>query len=310
MRARNRDLAARLAKRLDAHSDRVRTLVGIAERSARDTLLEQLVESLRRVKYIETIRTLDLSSRRADPNDDLFNPIKAAILAQKRGAIDEAFWLTFLYVHFGKHRRAPWSYARAVYGRLGGRKRWDWSAVSSNPEGFRDWLHLNENDIRRRPGGFGNHRKYESLTARSAIGTGAVVTSYVRWVKPPRKHMDLVNAAFHDAGGDRTVAFNSLYESMNDVVRFGRTARFDYLCMLAKLGLASINPGSTYLQGATGPLSGARLLFGDTPALVPTGTLDRWLIELEADLEVGMQVLEDALCNWQKSPRAFVPFRG
>jgi hypothetical protein len=34
------------------------------------------------------------------------------------------------------------------------------------------------------------------------------------------------------------------------------------------------------------------------------------LIELDADLKVGMQVLEDALCNWQKSPAHFERFRG
>jgi hypothetical protein len=31
---------------------------------------------------------------------------------------------------------------------------------------------------------------------------------------------------------------------------------------------------------------------------------------LEADLGVGMQAMEDALCNWQKSPRRFVHFKG
>ena len=198
--------------------------MGIAEPSARDTFLEQLVESVRRVDYVAAIRELDLSPRRADPADELFNPIKAAILAQRRGAIDEAFWLTFLYVHFGRHRGTPWSYARAVYGRLGGRKRWNWAAISSDPEGFRDWLFQNEHEIRRLPGGFGNHRKYESLAARSATGTGAVVASYVSWIGPTRTHVDLVNSALHDAGGKPTVAFNDLYESMEAVVRFGRTA--------------------------------------------------------------------------------------
>ena len=32
-------------------------------------------------------------------------------------------------------------------------------------------------------------------------------------------------------------------------------------------------------------------------------------MELGADLGVGMQVLEDALCNWQKSPDRFTPSR-
>jgi hypothetical protein len=68
------------------------------------------------------------------------------------------------------------------------------------------------------------------------------------------------------------------------------------------------------MQGATGPLSGARLLFGGKiTAKLGWSDLDAWLVELEADLDVGihgMQVLEDALCNWQKSPKRFKPFRG
>jgi hypothetical protein len=92
-----------------------------------------------------------------------------------------------------------------------------------------------------------------------------------------------------------------------NVLRFGRLARFDYLAMLGKLGLAGIKPGSTYLNGATGPLRGARLLFGVT---ANHSVLDGWLGELDEELQVGMQVMEDALCNWQKSPSVFEPFRG
>jgi len=34
------------------------------------------------------------------------------------------------------------------------------------------------------------------------------------------------------------------------------------------------------------------------------------LDDLDADLCVGMEVMEDALCNWQKSPLQFVYYRG
>ena len=65
------------------------------------------------------------------------------------------------------------------------------------------------------------------------------------------------------------------------------------------------------MSGATGPISGARLLFaGDKAASIGPGKLDAWLITLDSDLKVGMQVLEDALCNWQKNPQVFIPFRG
>lgn len=39
-------------------------------------------------------------------------------------------------------------------------------------------------------------------------------------------------------------------------------------------------------------------------------TLDQWIVSLDTYLDVGMQVLEDALCNWQKSPGKYIQFRG
>jgi len=59
------------------------------------------------------------------------------------------------------------------------------------------------------------------------------------------------------ANGDPRKAFYDLYRMMEVVASIGITARFDYLTMVGKLGLASIEPGSTYMQGATGPLQGA-----------------------------------------------------
>ena len=111
-----------------------------------------------------------------------------------------------------------------------------------------------------------------------------------------------------EAGGDPLGAFDRLYRSMAaSVLRFGRLARFDYLTMLSKLGLAQVEPGSTYMDGSTGPLRGARLLFGGNYS---APSLDEWLAELDREFQVGMQVLEDALCNWQKSPTVLKSFRG
>lgn len=88
-------------------------------------------------------------------------------------------------------------------------------------------------------------------------------------------------------------------------------AKFDYLAMLGKLGLADIEPTSTYVRESTGPLLGARLLFrGDRENKADDKQLDGWLVELGGDLGVGQQVIEDAICNWQKSPAKFLAFRG
>jgi hypothetical protein len=286
-----------------------RPLPGICDSANREAFVEQLLESIRRVKIVAVLRVRELSDRRANPNDELFDPLKAAILYQRQGNIEEAFWLVFLFVHFGKHARAGWRYAREVYCRLGEAGRWDWASTSADPSGFRAWLHAHQDDLKREgvPRGFGNHRKYESLDAYSRNGTGAAVESYVRWVGPPRTHQELMEQVCRETDGDPRKAFDGLYQSMRAVARFGRMARFDYLTMLGKLGLAAIEPASTYMENSTGPLRGARLLFGADES---AATLDQWLVGLDARLSVGMQVLEDALCNWQKSPARFIPFRG
>ena len=312
MRPKDHELVGRLTTKLRRHALHTRPLVGIRERRRCTSFVRQLVDSIRRVRYVYVLRSRELSPCRLDPASVAFDPLRGAILAIRAGAIEEAFWLVFLFVHFGKHRRWGWRYARAIYGRLGaGRDPWDWTHVSSDPQGFRSWLDSHQRELHALPGGFGSHRKYESLDARSPHGTGAVVASYVRWVAPPRTHEQLLRAALQETRGNATEAFDLMYQSMADVKRFGRTARFDYLCMVSKLDLAPIHPGSPYMRNATGPVAGARLLFaGTTAAEVSVADLDSWLVQLDHDLGVGMQALEDALCNWQKSPSTYKPFRG
>ena len=311
MRPRDRRLAKRLNDRLLSFDQNHTALHGIHNDQVRSVLVEQLLESIHRVNFVSLISQRHLSDRRADPTDEMFDPLKAAILHQRGGNTDEAFWLIFLFVHFGKNSRGGWRYAREVYSRLGMGGRWDWASVSADPGGFRAWLHAHQRDLTRAgiPGGFGNHRKYESLDAYSRTGTGAVVDSYVRWVNPPRTHEQLMNEVCALAGNNPQEAFDQLYRSMRAVIRFGRMARVDYLAMIGKLRLAPIEPGFAYLQNSTGPLDGARLLVGGRRR-ISTPTLEAVLVDLNGALKVGMQVMEDALCNWQKSPRKFVRFRG
>lgn len=104
--------------------------------------------------------------------------------------------------------------------------------------------------------------------------------------------------------------FDDLYRKLASVMSFGRTARFDYLTMIGKLGIAAVAPRRPYLVGATGPLRGARLMFGGAVVGQRALELEPKVIALGAALGVGMQEMEDALCNWQKSPSKFVAYRG
>jgi len=309
-----RHLAARLEEQLRRYEGDVEPLPGIEGDPVRRTVLvEQLVESVRRVRFVQTVGKREISAIRQDPGSDLFDPIRAAALAKEQGDIEEAFWLVFLLVHFGKHQKAGWSYLRKVYGRLDDGGRWTWKETRTRVREFRKWLGKNERRIKcsGSPGGFGNHRKYESLDASSPRGTGAAVETYVRWIDPPRTHKDVFAEANAAANNCRHGAFEQLYRSMVAVASFGRTARFDYLTMIGNLGLVPIEPGRPYLLGATGPLRGARLLFAGTRhAQTSPRALEAEIQVLDSYLGVGMQALEDALCNWQKSPGHFLPFRG
>ena len=277
----------------------------------RDAYVTQLLESMRRVRYIAVIRQRPIDPRRSDPASDLFDPYKGAAYLASQGQLDEAFWQVFISVHFGRNRTHGWRCARAVYNGLG-TVRWDWSRICSNTQAFRQWLTINQATFS--PGGpfggVGNHRKYQSLNASKRTGTGEAFITYVNWIG--LSHSTFLQHAINTAGNDPRVLFAHLYQSMKAVASFGRTARFDYLTMLGKLGLAPIMPDRPYLQGATGPLRGAKLLFlGDPTAkrLSPT-QLDTRVAQLGVALDVGMQEMEDSLCNWQKSPGKFRAYRG
>src|SRR5688500_5740202 len=78
-------------------------LPGIETEANRISLCKQLVSSIHRIQYVQRIRERDISPLRANPRSELFDPLKAAIFHYRNGNIEEAFWLVFLSVHFGKH---------------------------------------------------------------------------------------------------------------------------------------------------------------------------------------------------------------
>jgi hypothetical protein len=223
----------------------------------------------------------------------------------KKGNLEEASWLIFLMTHFARPADTGWLRLKQVYGKLG-QGIWDWNSVSTDPASFSNWVYANSAKIQ---GKFGNHRKYESLEKGTKREFAKVLKSYVNLIGG--SHATFFSTAVHQVGNDPHLIFDYLYHQMNVVYSFGRLAKFDYLALISRYGLAPIGPGSTYLSGATGPASGVRLLFlGNPKGLATLSQLQTWLDELDQSLNVGMTVMEDALCNWQKSPNSFVHFKG
>ena len=283
-----------------------KNIPGIHDHRYRECFIYQLIDSIRRIEYVHTFYERGISPLRADPTSDLFDPLKAAALHAQKGNHDEACWLVFLATHFGKHIRKGWILTSVVYGALGNHL-WDWKTSSLDSQKISDWISNNSEAILDVTGSncFSNHRKYESLKT-----TPKAIKSYIDWINSNNSHRDLIRISHDKVGQNPHDVFDYLYHDMK-VYRFGRLGKFDYLTMIGKLGLAPISPGKTYMTGATGPRPGAQLLFtGNTDKAIPPVKLDVWLSELGEKCDLTMQALEDALCNWQKSPEQYVLFRG
>lgn len=311
MNDRDKEEARRIASVLQELHQGSGLLPGVAGSDERWCLACQIVDSLRRIRFAHFLRDKNHSSACAVPYSGCFDPLKAAVLANRRGDLDEAWWLVFLATHFGKHAVDKWQLVEAVYGALNEREEgWTWAEAFNDQRGFLAWLRTES--MRLKQFRFSNHRKYESLDPTKKVHVGNVVKSYFEWVGRSGKHSDLLVSAHRAVGQHPGEAFNHLYMSMSQVRRFGRLGRFDFLTMIGKLGIAPIEPNSAYLwHNATGPLKGARLLFdGNKLGASSPDKLDQLFLDMDKDLKVGMQVLEDATCNWQKSPRKYLRFRG
>jgi hypothetical protein len=298
------DMVEQLDRGLLRFSTEDTPLVGATDDIARRTLAKQMVASLRRLEYTAILKARDIHPDRIDPGKALFDPERAALFHARHGNMDEAIWLIFLATHFGKHLKHGWRLLRDVYSGLGA-GRWTWERVHREPNAFRKWLSANRNAI---GGAFGNHRKYETLDPDSRSSTALVIKSFIEQCSPsPSRYFA---GLARSVGNDPTRIFDAAYHGLN-IARFGRLAKFDFLALLGRMDLAPLKPGSAYLKGATGPLSGARLLVdGDAQSRTPAEALDIILQRLDRMLSVGMQVMEDSICNWQKSPSKFIHFRG
>lgn len=294
----------RIVSELDAAKGSL-NLLGLPDAASVETLAMQFVASLRREDYYRRVQAKPMSANRADPNDPSFDAERAVAFHMQQGDVDEAGWLIFLMTHFARRPDTGWLRLQDVYGRLG-TGTWNWSTVTADPTAFYQWLAANWQNIR---GAFGNHRKYESLRPNAKRPMAQAVADYLDWIGPAG-HRAFFADAVRSAGNDPHTIFDHLY-IMLKITSFGRLAKFDYLSLVGRYGLAPIAAGSAYLDGATGPGRGVRLLFDGNPTSATSHvTLQSKLDDLDARLNVGMEVMEDALCNWQKNPKTFIHYRG
>lgn len=283
------ELLARLEKFQKSNS-----LPGLSTKESRKRFIEKLVNSQIKLRSL-SMRTFRGSS---DPHAQDFHPLKAIVELFEAGHRDEALWLAFLATHFGQEQRNTVGLFYGVFGT----GHWDWDTVSNNPDAVRQWMEsLHERQIKGLK--FGNHRKHETNNPKSPKGTAAIIESFVKWVDDnghagPYEVLQAISRR-----GSSELAFDRAYRALN-VTRFGRTAKFDLLCLLGNLGILDISPPHCYLSDATGPKSGALLMVTGKKSGRITEHIDSTIRKLQRRLGVPVEAVEDALCNWQKRPKS------
>lgn len=306
----HKDRAAELSARLAEYEHAVGILPGLVPAGRRETLIAQMISSLRRIEYIREIQVRPISVERCNPHSKLFDPLRAAAYLGRHGNTNEAVWMTFIGTHFGKHGIDGWRLAANVTGSFGNGPKWTAYHFSVNKAEFYATLVSNEPLLRdpKRSGRYSNHRQYQSKRPDLIFRT---FDTFHNWLFFHGNFHNLLQQAHRDCGQEPTAVFDFLYRAMDPVSGFGRLGRFDFLTMLSKLGLAPIEAGSVYLVGATGPLKGARLLLYNNRSYPITALRAQPQVDaLDDYLLVGKQVIEDSLCNWQKNPDYYEYFRG
>lgn len=283
-------------------------LSGLTTNIRKNVLVAQLVDSIRRINYLNLVAARAKSEALHTPYSGSFEPFGGAVVLANAGKLDDAYWLLYLATHFGKHKEDGWNLTEDFYGRFGQGGVWDWSKASQNPLDIANWLagiypHVTDAGRSRR---FGNHRKFETLKP-GPKGTGHALMTYISWIKQFGSHQALISSAQQSVGQNPQAVFAHLYKELRKVAKLGRLGKFDLLCNLSNLRIAPIFPDKAYIIGSTGPKAGAKLLFGNN---IASRKLDDACSELSSHLKVSPQAIEDSLCNWQKSPDKYIFFRG
>ena len=281
-------------------------LPGLVNLQSRDCFIKQLLDSIKRVKYISVIQSRVIDKTCINPKSISFNPLKAAIWFQRNHKMGEAIWLVFLSTVCGHNRKTKWKLCTNLYGSITKKTIWTWKKINADPNSYLKWVASN-NSLIRRNAKFGNHRKYESLKPVKN-GTIDCIRSYINWISPSRNQENFYDQFCLINGYNSKKTFNSLYKAMHPVVRFGRMAKFDFLSMLGKLKLVDIEPDSLYISQSTGPKQACKILFGSKISTSKGYELELSSLESMIGLKFGMQIIEDALCNWQKSQFKYQKF--
>src|SRR4051794_20595158 len=147
---------------LDSLPPNLPPAVGLANAARKSALAAQLVDSVRRIAYLNLLAARSRSPALYTPYSGSFEPLGGGAALLRIERIDDAYWLVYLATHFGKHKTDGWNLTEDFFGRFGQGGVWDWATASHDPQALEEWLAANypAEAPASRSRRFGNHRKF------------------------------------------------------------------------------------------------------------------------------------------------------
>ncbi len=260
-------------------------------------LAKQTYDSIRRIEVYKAyeIRAI-LAVEKKQAFFDTSNPF---VLGQRTDlSEEERIWIIFLATYFGKSDSSGWElFNRAAFD--GNKSLISFKKIKEDPEKY--FYYLESFDFFENSK-FSNHRKY---TKKSLIGPKGLFTSMIYLINKMEQYCINEEMGFHE-----------MYKLAEKIPNFGRLASFDFTSSLVKCGLKIEEPKSMYANYSTGPLQALELLLRLTDSdftyqskINLSHNLVEWFTTNSEIFMVG-QVLEDAICNWQKNPKKYIYYTG
>lgn len=262
-----------------------------------NTLARQTNDSIRRIEIYSSYRQRALQA--VNKKHDFSHTSIPFVLAQRSDlSLNNSLWVLYVATYFGKSNQSGWElFNRATFDSnksimlfediqkdLG--KYFNYLASFDFFEGC----------------SYSNHRKF---TAKRLTSEKSVFESMEYFVKNINQY------SFEDR-----IDFHSMYKAAQKVPNFGRLAAFDFSSSLVKCGFNVAEPESMYGENSTGPLNAIGLLLRLTnnnssskAKLELCSDLMKWFQKNSNIFMIG-QVLEDAICNWQKNPSTYIRYKG
>lgn len=260
-------------------------------------LARQTNDSIRRIEIYDTYkkRATQATNKKLD-----FNHTSIPFVLAQRPDLSHInkLWILYTATYFGRSNKSKWElFKRATFRTNGSIMLFE--DIEKTPEKY--FKYLSSFDFFDGCS-YSNHRKF---TAKRLTGDKGVFQSMEYLVKNSNQY-----------SVEKKMDFHSMYKLAQKIPNFGRLAAFDFSSTLVKCGLNIEEPQSMYAENSTGPLDGLGLLLRVTKndssynaKIKLSSDLMNWFIENTRIFMTG-QVLEDAICNWQKNTSSFVRYSG